>query len=131
MRRGVTLLELLVAMGVLSVIMVATTRLIFMGDRAMAEATARAVHVGGAAELMADVGRDVRVATGLSASGGELVAGGTRYISDQSGTVRVAAGRQTDRYPGVSATFSVQGRMVTVDVKAGRARLRTMHWGRN
>ena len=131
MRRGSTLIELLVAMGALSVVMMATTRLLFMGDRAMGEATARAAQVGGAAELMADVGRDVRIAPSLSAAGGELTAGGVRYTSGEAETVRIAGGRETDRYPGVTASFSAQGRMVTVDLKAGKAHLRTIHWRRN
>ena len=131
MRRGSTLIELVVAMGILSVIMLVSTRLLFASDRAMGAEVVRATQVGGAAELLADAGRDVRQARHLRATGGELIAERVRYSSDEAGTARVSDGRETDRYPGVVASFNMRGRLVTVTVKTDKAQMRTSFYRRN
>ena len=131
MRRGSTLTELAVAMGVLAVIMLVATRLLFASDRAMGAEVLKATQVGGAAELLADAGRDVRQATNLRAQAGKLIVGRARYVSDEAGTVRSERGRETDRYPGVSASFSTQGRLVIVAVKTDNAQMGTSFYRRN
>jgi len=131
MRRASTLIELLVAMGVLSVLMLTTTRLLFAGDRAMGAETVRATQTGGAAELLEDIGRDVRAARSVSAGRGGLTIGNVHYGSDESGSMRTSAGQQTDRYPGVAATFLAQGRMVTIVAKTDETQIRTSFYRRN
>ena len=131
MKRGSTLIELVVAMGVLGIVMLVATRLLFASDRAMGAEVVKATQVGGAAELLADVGRDVRPATNLRATGGELIASGARYASGEDETVRVSGGRETNRYPGVTASFSMEGRLLNVTVKTGNTQMRTTIYRRN
>ena len=131
MRRGSTLTELVVAMGVLAIIMLAATRLLFASDRAMGAEVVKATQVGGAAELLADVGRDVRASTKLRARAGQMVADGVTYTSMPAGVVRVADHRETDLYPGIIATFAMQGRLLNVTVKTDNAQIRTTIYRRN
>ena len=131
MRRGSTLIELAVAMGVLGIVMLVATRLLFASDRAVGAEVVKATQVGGAAELLADVGRDVRQATNVRARAGQMVASGVTYTSVEAGVVRVAGHRETDRYPGVAATFATQGRLVTVTVKTDNAQMGTSFYRRN
>ncbi|HUS79829.1 MAG TPA: prepilin-type N-terminal cleavage/methylation domain-containing protein [Armatimonadota bacterium] len=139
MRRGYLLTELLVSIAILAIILVAMTRLIFMTDRAMGGEAVRAVSVGGAGELMDDLGRDLRAASGVSAADEALAlrtpgeSGRVNYAtgSDGRSVVRTVGGQVRARYPGVGATFSASGRWVSVVVRARGADMQTGYYLRN
>lgn len=126
MRRGYTLLELIVSLALLAVVVSVASRLLFTSDRALEAESDRAVALGGQGEMLSDLGRDLRGAAGASGGGDALTVGNVTWRSGEDGTVRSIAGRpdQDRSYPHVGARFTIEGRLVTVELtsEAGTAR---------
>ncbi|MBD3291334.1 MAG: prepilin-type N-terminal cleavage/methylation domain-containing protein [Armatimonadia bacterium] len=126
MKRGYTLIELIVSLALLAVVVSVASRLLFTSDRALEAESERAVALGGQGEMLSDLGRDLRGAAGASGGGATLTVGNVTWRSSEDGTVRSIAGRpdQDRSYPKVQARFTIEGRLVTVDLtsEAGTAR---------
>ena len=138
MRRGSTLMEMVVSIGLLAVVALVSVRLMFMSDRALGAEGERIAAVGGAADLLADLGRDLRQASRVSGGGtGLLVAGAQpiryQYSRGRGAVVRSAAGREglVSEYPGLRAHFTPQGRFVTVALTTSTGEVRTGFYLRN
>ena len=126
MKRGYTLIELIVSLALLAGVVGVASRLLFTSDRALSAESDRAVALGGQGELLSDLGRDLRGASRASGGGDAVTVGNVTWRSDEGGTVRSIAERpdQNRRYPHVSASFAIEGRLVTVELtsEAGTAR---------
>ena len=138
MRRGQTLLELMVAIAILAVIAAVALRMVFAADRAMSGPEEQVTTAGGQAQLLDDLGRDLRSARGASGGSGRLTVRGERtvvYEWSRSGnaTVRRVVGRpnMTREYPGVRVAATVRGRIVNVDIRGDAMALGTAFYMRN
>ena len=127
MRRGYTIIELLVSLALLAAVVTVSLRLLFTSDRALGAEGERAAAVGMQGELLSDLGRDLRGASAAAASGAVLRVGEISYRSADAGVVRSAAGQpQLDRsYPHLQARFARSGALVLVDVTSSAGRART------
>ena len=126
MRHGHTLIELIVSLALLAAVVSVASRLLFTSDRALSAESDRAVALGGQGELLSDLGRDLRGASGATGGGDALSVGNVTWRSDEGGTVRsISQQPDWDRsYPHLRAEFEVRGSLVTVTLtsKAGAAR---------
>ncbi|MGC9318753.1 MAG: type II secretion system protein [Armatimonadota bacterium] len=124
MRRGYTIMELMVSLALLAVVTSVTGRLLFTSDRALGEQSRRAAAVGGQGDLLSDLGRDLRGASAASAGGASLTVGPVSYRSTEDGVTRSVSGRDVQEYPNVQARFSRSGSLVIVALssQAGEAR---------
>ena len=130
MRRGHTLMELMVSLAVLATLGSVTLRLTFAGDRALQTQTARATANSVALRLLHDVSDDLRAAS--SAGSGSSVTiqrpdGRVTYetLADGSG-LRRKAGDVVEDYAGVKLNVSGGGRLHTVTVTGKALTLRTV-----
>lgn len=132
MKRGYTLIELIVSLALLAIVVSVASRLLFTSDRALEAESDRAVALGGQGELVSDLGRDLRGAAGASGGGGTLSVRGVTWRSDEGGTVRSVAGQpDLDRtWPGIRARFTIEGRLVTVELTSGAGAARTAFYMR-
>jgi len=119
MRRGYTLIELLVAMAVLATISSITLRLMFAGDRALQTNATRVASDSTALGLLGNVSDDLRAATSVGT--GEPVAiqrpdGQATYAALPGGGVRRQAGNMVEDYPGVRLAVSAGGGLWNITV---------------
>ena len=123
MRRGHTLLELMVAIAVLAGALTVILRLLFTVDYALAPEAAQATGLGTQAQLLEDLGRDLRVARSVTASGRTVVTRGAepvRYYWDegQQATIRHPSNPRGERwtYPEVWVESTPRGEIVWVRI---------------
>jgi len=138
MKRGHTLIEMIVAIAILAVVLPVSLRLLFTMDWALGAEAEKLERTGGQAQLLEDLGADIRGArTARAGRDGLRLRGPTnlRYYWDeqQQATVRetLGAAGETRIYPGVRAEFVRTGRMVRVHISAGETELRTAYYLRN
>jgi prepilin-type N-terminal cleavage/methylation domain-containing protein len=139
MKRGYTLLELTVSMAILAVIVPVALRLMFTADRALGPGEAQATATGGQAQLLEDLARDTNSASSVSVKDGWLTvsSAGLRivysWVPQQGATVRtvMTPGGETRAYPGVRASFAIQGRLVRAEVQGSAGGLKTAFAMRN
>jgi prepilin-type N-terminal cleavage/methylation domain-containing protein len=136
MRRGFTIIELLVAMALIAVASDACVRIIGASNRVFRPEAQRAAATGGQAALLLDLGADLRGARGLSGGGSSLTVSGfpeVTYAWDDSrqATVRRGPAADTRAYPGVRASFLPAGRLVRVTLTAGPSTVTTAFCRRN
>jgi len=134
MRRGNTLIELMVALTLLAVAGNVSMRLLYAGNRILRPETARSAATGGQAALLEDLGSDLRGARGVAAGGNTLTVSGANaatYTWDERRQATVRTGGDARAYPGVRAAFSREGRLVRVTLTAGDHPLTTAYWVRN
>lgn len=138
MRRGSTLIELVVSLSILAVAVSVCLRLLFTMDRAVGSEEQQLVRTSGRTRLLDDLGADVRAARGATATGSVLRLHGAaevRYYWDdqQQATIRRATApeRHTTLYPHLRATFRRDGTMLRVRLRSGDADLRTAYYLRN
>lgn len=138
MRRGYLLMEVLVSIALLAVVVAVSVRLIFTSDRALGAEGERAAAIGGAAELMSDLGRDLRGARGASGDGHALMISGAQsirysYSRERGGVVRQEGARAdlAREYPGLRARFTVSGELVIAEVSSSAGAIRTAFYLRN
>jgi prepilin-type N-terminal cleavage/methylation domain-containing protein len=127
MRRGYTLIELIVSLALLAVVVGVSGRLIFTSDRALDAESDRAVALGAQGEMLSDLGRDLRGAASASGGGGSLSVGQITWRSSEDGTVRAIAGRpeREQTYAGVRANFSISGSLVNVTLTSAAGKAQT------
>lgn len=131
MRRGYTLLELVVAISILTVIFSITLRLVFFSDRALGGVEEKAADTAVAARLLQDVSRDARSASEVTVGPGYLrmtsPAGAViyRWSASTGATSRRGSHGASDQreYPGASCSASVSARFVEFIVKTRYTRL--------
>jgi prepilin-type N-terminal cleavage/methylation domain-containing protein len=139
MRRGFSLMELVVAMAILAVITPLALRLLFTSDRALGTSEAQAQAAGGQAQLLEDLARDINKASSASVQDGWLTlsAAGQRvtysWVPRSQATVRtvIAPGGETRLYAGVQASFTLQGKLIAAQVQGTAEGLRTAFAMRN
>jgi len=132
MRRGYTLIELIVSLALLATVVSVASRLLFTSDRALDAESERAVALGVQGEMLGDLGRDLRGGSAASGGGDTLSVGGVTWRSSEEGTVRSIAGRpdQTRQYPHVRTQFEVGGSLVTVTITSPAGTARTAFYMR-
>lgn len=124
MRRGYTLLEVLVSLAVLTTLGSVTLRLMFAGDRALQTNTERAVATSAALRLLHDVSDDLRAASSAGRGGSLAIQrpeGRVTYQALPDGTgLRRTAAEVVEDYVGVKLEVSGGGRLrlITVTGKA-------------
>jgi prepilin-type N-terminal cleavage/methylation domain-containing protein len=125
-RRGYTLLECVIALGLMAVVVSVALQLLYASDVALGRERTASAGAGAMAAMLGDVAADARPSSSASADGVSLTVGGAKYSWDagRRSTVRQSAG-DLRAYPGVRAKFGVSGKMVTVEVAAGKAVART------
>ena len=121
MRRGHTLIELLVSLAVLATLGSVTLRLMFAGDRALQTNSSGRPPSGAALRLLHDVSDDLRAGLRRRASGGSPVIqrpdGRVELSAPCHGQpVRRTAGDVVEDYPGVKLAVGGGGRLRTVTV---------------
>ena len=138
MKRGQTLIELVVAIAILAVVVPVSLRLLFAMDWAVTEQAEQAESIGNVAELLEDVGADLRAARKVNAVREKLrlwSRGQVYYYWDgrELATVRQTVGAKGEMriYPGARANFQQAGNMVRVRISAGEITLRTAFYLRN
>ena len=134
MRRGNTLIELMVAITLLAVAGNVSMRLLYAGNRVLRPESARSAATGGQAALLEDLGSDLRAARGVSGGGSTLSVSGANaatYAWDERRQATVRTGDDARAYPGVHANFSREGRLVRVTLTAGDRTITTAYWVRN
>ena len=138
MRRGQSLIEMVVAIIVLAVVVPVSMRLLFAMDWALGGEADKLACIGSRAELLQDLGADIRAARRATDSGEGLRLWGPvplRYYWDheQDATVRqtIGAEGETRVYPGVRAEFVRRGKMVHVRIVSGKTDLHTAYYLRN
>jgi prepilin-type N-terminal cleavage/methylation domain-containing protein len=130
MRRGHTLMELLVSLAVLAMLGSVTLRLMFAGDNALQAQTARATANSAALRLLHDVSDDLRASS--SAGSGETLTierpdGRVVYQAlPQERAVRRTARDVVEDYPGVTLHVSGGGRLRTLTVTGKTLTLSTV-----
>lgn len=130
MRRGHTLMELMVSLAVLATLGSVTLRLTFAGDRALQTQTARATASSVALRLLHDVSDDLRAASSAGSGSSFTIQrpdGRVTYeaLADGSG-LRRTAGDVVEDYAGVKLNVSGGGRLRTVTVTGKALTLRTV-----
>lgn len=130
MRRGYSLVELLVALAVLATLGTITLRLTFAGDRALQTHAAMATANGAAARLLQCVSDDLRAARSVS-RGQPLIIGradGRATYSPLSGRggIRRTTADTVEDYLGVRLSVTGSGRMRTVTISVRALTLRTV-----
>jgi len=120
MRRGYTILELMVSLAILATFGSITLRLMFAGDRALQTHAEQAAATSAALRLLHDVSDDLRAASSAG-SGGSIVIqrpeGRVTYTPLPGGAgLRRHAGDVIEDYPGVRLAVSGGGRLRTVTV---------------
>ncbi len=138
MRRGQTLLELVVSLAILAIVVAVSLRLVFISDRALGQESDRVASVGGQAQLLEDLGRDLRTARSAVSAGGRLhIISSHSVIYQWSGekraTVRRVIGQPNTvrHYPGVQTDFAVRGKFVEASIRSDAGTLRTGFCMRN
>jgi len=138
MRRGYLLMELLVSIALLAVVIAVATRLLFTSDRALAAEGEHIAAVGGAADLISDLGRDLRGAHSVSGGDVSLMIAGSPairydYSRERGAVMRYVVGNPdlTREYPGLRVRFAVRGDLVTVDLSTSAGEMRTGFYLRN
>ena len=138
MKRGYVLIELIVASAILAAAMGVFLRMVFTIDTSVGAEVEQVAGVGAQAQLLADLGTNVRGAGAVTGSGSSLTipgAGQVRYAWDdaQQATVRTAtAGADQLRiYPGVRADFRPRGPVLFVKMTAEGHQVRTAYYLRN
>lgn len=131
------LLELMVTIPILAVIAVVSLRLVFLSDRALTRQDEQTTATGGQAQLLEDLGRDLRGASETSAGSGWLSVSSPHRVTYEwsaahSATVRRVAGQQgeTREYPGLRLSASVSGRVTQVEIRGKAITVRTAVWMR-
>lgn len=124
MRRGYTLVELLVSLAILATLGSITLRLMFVGDRALQTHTERAAASSAVLRLLHDISDDLRAASSAG-NGRSLViqrpGGRVTYETLPGGAgLRRTAGDVVADYPGVKLEVGGGGRLRTVTV-SGKA----------
>jgi len=137
-RRGSTLIELVVSLSILAVAVSVCLRLLFTMDRAVGSEEQQLTRTAGYTQLLDDLGADVRAAASAAATGSTLRLHGAaevRYYWDdqQQATIRqaIAPESETTLYPHVRAAFEGDGPMVRVRLRSEKTDLRTAHYRRN
>lgn len=130
MRRGYTLIELLVSMAVLATLGSITLRLTFLGDRALQSQTRHAAMTSSALRLLHNVSDDLRAATSAGGGGSPAIErpeGRVTYqpLADGSG-LRRTAGDVVEDYPGVKLAVSGGGRTRAITVTSQGQTLSTV-----
>ena len=139
MRRGFTLMELIVSVAILAVITPLALRLLFTSDRALGTSEAQAQTAGGQAQLLEDLARDTNSATTASIRNGwlTLITAGQQvtysWVPERRATVRTVAAQagETRTYPGVQASFTFEGKLIAARVQGNSGSLQTAFAMRN
>lgn len=138
MKRGYALVELIIAAAILGAGMTVLLRMQFAIDSSVGAQVEHIAGVGAQAQLLSDLGTDVRGARAVTGGGSTLTIGGTRQIryawdDVQEATLRTAAaGLDTLRvYPGVRANFRPRGAVVLVTLTANERTVGTAYYRRN
>ena len=135
MKRGYALVELIIAAAILGAGMTVLLRMQFAIDSSVGAEVEHIAGVGVQAQLLADLGTDVRGARAVTGGGSTLTIGGTRQIryawdDVQEATLRTAAaGLDNLRvYPGVRANFRPRGAVVFVTLTANERTVGTAYY---
>ncbi len=138
MKRGQTLIELVVAIAILAVVLPVSLRLLFTMDWALGTEADRMEVTGSQAQLLKDLGMDIRAARHATVRPATLHLRGPtelRYYWDEEeqATIREVAGRpgETRQYGGIRAEFAGTSPIVRVHITGGPAALRTAYYLRN
>jgi hypothetical protein len=129
---------MVVSLAILAAAVSVSLRLLFTMDRVVGSEEQHLTRTAGRAQLLADLGADVRAARGVAATGATLRLQGSaqvRYYWDarEQATIRRASTpeRETTIYPGARATFRPAGTMVRVRLRSADADVRTAYYLRN
>lgn len=120
MKRGYTLIELIVSLAILAIVVSVASRLLFTSDRALGAESDRAIALGEQGELLSDLGRDLRGASAASGGDATLTVADVTWRSSEDGTIRSIAGRpeMDQTYPHVRTQFRIEGPLVTVRLRS-------------
>lgn len=133
MRRGYSLIELLVALAILATISSVTLRLMFAGDRALQANAGHAASDSMALRLLGEVSDDLRAATSVS-TGQQIVVqrpdGPATYTALPDVGLRRQAREVTEDYPGVKLTVRADGRLWAITITGKTLTLRSAVAGR-
>ncbi len=135
MRRGTSLIELLVALAVLATLGTVTLRLMFAGDRALQTQAERATATSAALRLLHVAADDVRAAASVGIGEPPIVQrpeGRVTYSRTADGTCR-RAGEEIEEFPGVTLSLTGGDRLCTITVRGKSQTLTTVvcrrRWG--
>jgi len=138
MKRGYALIELIVAAAILGGAMGVLLRMQFAIDRSVGAEVEHIAGVGVQAQLLADLGTDVRGAKAVTGGGSSLTIRGARQIryawdDVEEATLRTAAAGPDNMrvYPGVRANFRLRGAVVLVTLTANERTVHTAYYLRN
>ncbi len=138
MKRGYALIELIIAAAILGGAMAVLLRMQFAIDSSVGAEVEHIAGVGAQAQLLADLGTDVRGARAVSGGGSSLTIRGARQIryawdDVEEATLRTAAAGPDNMrvYPGVRANFRPRGAVVLVTLTANERTVGTAYYLRN
>jgi prepilin-type N-terminal cleavage/methylation domain-containing protein len=126
--RGFTLVELITALSILTIVLGVALRLLYAADRFLTPPGGSGAGTTALALALQDLGDDLRAAGSATGGGTELAVtgpGATRYAWDARRGGLVRLGQDNRFYPGVRPRFAVQGGLVQIRLTSGLQELRT------